>query len=236
MIDKNNNDAADHRTMPRFIQIEPAFRAALRLSCALLLCVAGTAASASLIELGDDEMTSVTGDGLTFGWSNFRIMFDPNAYVESIGSPLGNTCTSQGATNGNYQCWRRAELRWYGASGTSNDGNAVTNNADYTPNAYGNPAGIYATTWTSGGGVATQCANSGIAGMGCPRGGPIRYFAAYDNPYILRVMSYGGDGSAATSIGNGIATYEGNTGTGLWTGTGANSNAIGAGSTQTVLE
>lgn len=190
------------------------------------LLVAGTLAlvspgASALVEIEDDELTDMTGEGLTFIWTDFRMMFDPQSYVEAMGSPNGNTCTSAGNTAGNYNCWRRGDLRWYGANASSGDGTAGTG-ADAA-------GSIWGTTWTTTGSNATQCASNGIRGLGCPRGGPIQYFAAHDNPYILRVLDYAGDASAATSIGNGITTYQGvNTAADWANGTG--------GSRQTVLE
>lgn len=182
---------------------------------ASLLMLSAASAYASLTELDDSEMTGVTGEGLTFTWTNFRMMFDPSSYLEQAGSPNGNTCTSTGNTAGNYSCWRRADLRWYGGNASSlgtTVGQAVT-------------AGPWNTTWDN-----SQCTVAGIRGLGCPRGGPIAIFAAHDNPYILRVQPFAGDGTAATAIGNGVVTYQGNNGTGDW------NSGLGSGSRQTALE
>lgn len=192
---------------------------ALALACASLLAVllamAPPLARAALTELEDSELTSVSGEGLTFTWTDFRTMFDPQSYFEQQGSPNGNTCTATGSTAGNYNCWRRADLRWFGAN-VSNASTAV---------GQAITAGAWNTTWDN-----SQCTSAGVAGLGCPRGGPIALFAAHDNPYILRAMPYAGDGSAATAIGNGVVTYQGNNAATDW-----NSGA-GTGSRQTTLE
>lgn len=180
-------------------------------------------AALAMIELDDEVIAEVTGEGITFGWSDFRFLMDPESYIEQAGTPNANTCTATGNVAGNYGCWRRADLRWYGgnASGWS------------TAVGVGVSGGAWNTTWTNSAGNMTQCASAGINGLGCPRGGPIEKFAPHDNPYLLRVFDYAGDGSAATSIGNGIVTYQGNAGTGIWD---ASSNTVSAGSAQTVLE
>lgn len=170
----------------------------------------------ALVELEDEVLTGVTGDGLTFAWTDFRMMFSPESYFELVGSAGSNTCTGTGASSGNYNCWRRGDLRWYGLN-VSAEGTAVGQTLT---------GGVWNTTWTETGGNMTQCASAGVAGLGCPRGGPVSLFAAHDNPYILRVQSYAGDGSAATSIGNGIVTYQGNNAAANWP----------TGSGQTVLE
>lgn len=192
----------------------------VRLSLLAALLLPGF--SAALQSLDDGEMSGVTGEGMAFAWTDFRMMFDPQSYLEQMGSPTSNTCTGTGDTNGNYNCWRRADLRWFGLN-VSAAGTAV---------GQGLTAGAWNTGWTTTGTEMTQCANAGINGLGCARGGPIQYFAAPDNPYILRVNdSYKGDGSAATAIGNGVVTYQGNNSASNWLASDPN-----AGSAQTVLE
>ncbi len=174
------------------------------LSAAYLSLCLVTSPAAALTELDDDALTGFTGEGLTFAWTDFRIMLEPSSYLELMGAPGSNTCTSTGSTAGNYNCWRRGDLRWYGLN--------ASNASATVGQAVG--AGPWNTTWTTdGSGNMTQCASGGINGLGCPRGGPIALFAAHDNPYILRAFRYAGDGSAATSIGNGIVTYQGNNAT-----------------------
>lgn len=175
------------------------------LALAALLLLANPAAA--LTELADQELTGVNGAGMVFVWTDFRFLMNPTSYVEQVGSNV----IAPGLTS------RRGDLRWYGL--------AISAEAPATlsPN--------FNTTWTNGSGVMTACTTPGIDGLGCPRGGPIANFAAFDNPYILRAFSYAGDGTAATAIGNGIVTYQGvNTAT-AWSA----SNAA-AGSAQTVLE
>ncbi len=193
-----------------------------RFAAILGLMAAGLPAlSPAMQSLNDGEMSGVTGEGMAFVWTDFRMMFDPNSYIEQMGSPGSNGCSGTGQNAGNYNCLRRADLRWFGAS-VSATGLAVGQ-------ALG--AGAWNTSWTTTGTEMTQCSSAGIGGLGCPRGGPIQYFAAPDNPYILRVNTYDGAGSAAGSIGNGVVTYQGNTGTGDWDPANA-----AAGSRQTVLE
>lgn len=95
--------------LSRFITAEiPQTRSATRalaFACAsllaALLAMAPSFARAALTELEDNEMTSVTGEGLTFTWTDFRMMFDPQSYIEQQGSPNGNTCTATGSAAGN---------------------------------------------------------------------------------------------------------------------------------------
>jgi hypothetical protein len=167
--------------------------------CTAVLCLAiwlptaGRAAEA----LDDAQMADVSGSGLTFTWSDFRFMMKPTSYIEQVGSGNSVPCTGTGNSAGNSSCWQRGDLRWYGVnvSGTG----------------AGNVATDPATSWTESGGLMTACASQGINGLGCPRGGFITNFAAFDNPYILRAYSYAGDGSAPTAIGNGIVDYQGDT-------------------------
>ncbi|MCH8541994.1 MAG: hypothetical protein LAT61_00360 [Alcanivorax sp.] len=86
--------------------------------------------------------------------------------------------------------WQRGDLRWYGVSVSG------------TGPGFG---------WTETGGNMNACSGQGANGLGCPRGGPIPRFAAHDNPYVLRVQDYAGDGGGPTQIGNGIVTWSGNT-------------------------
>ncbi|MDQ8036261.1 MAG: hypothetical protein REI12_02490 [Pedobacter sp.] len=195
------------------------------------LCISGiflmSGYSAALQSLDDGEMSGVTGEGMSFVWTDFRMMFAPDSYLEQMGSPSNNTCTGTGTNAGNANCMRRADLRWFGLN-ISAAGNAVGQSSNAAWN----------TSWTTtASGDMTQCANAGVNGLGCPRGGPIKYFAAPDNPYVLRVNNYAagpantsGGGSTASVIGNGIVTYQGNTGAADWKADGT------GGSGQTVLE
>lgn len=199
----------------------------VRRKCKYLLVFAAALFSAGTVlamtELDDDVIAEVTGEGITFGWTDFRFLMDPESYIEQAGTANANTCTSTGNTAGNYGCWRRADIRWYGGN-TSGWSTAV---------GVGVSGGAWNTTWTTAAGNMTQCANAGINGLGCPRGGPIAKFAPHDNPYLLRVHDYAGNDAGANSIGNGIVTYQGNAGSGVWD---ASSNTAAAGSAQTVLE
>lgn len=174
----------------------------------------------ALTEISDEDLGSVDGAGMVFAWTDFRFLMNPTSYLEQQGTNSMNTCTATGSGSGNQNCWRRGDLRWYGM-GVSAVGTTVGQ-------AVG--AGPWNTTWTTASGNMTQCADSGFNGLGCPRGGPIAYFAPHDNPYVLRVMDYAGDASAATAIGNGVVTYQGNNAVADW------SNGAGTGSKQTVLE
>jgi hypothetical protein len=186
------------------------------ISLLLLGLFALPGAAVSMTALDEREMSGVTGEGMAFAWTDFRMMLSPDSYIEQVGSAESNTCTGTGTSTGNRNCWRRGDLRWYGASVSGANGNAATNRTDYVP-TYGYPVGTAmgnALTWGTG-----QCANSGIAGLGCPMGAGIANFAAFDNPYVLRVDEYDG------------VTYEGNASTGaVWN---AQTNS---GSKQTVLE
>lgn len=172
----------------------------------------------ALTEIEDQELTGITGDGISFVWSDFRLLFAPTSYFEQLGSTTAATayCSAGGNVAGNQNCWRRGDLRWYGLN-VSATGTTVGQAAN---------AGAWNTTWTTTGGNMTQCASAGINGLGCPVGGPISVFAAHDNPYVLRAFDYAGDGSAAGVIGNGIVTYQGVTTNSAWP----------AGANQTTLE
>lgn len=196
-----------------------------------LLAVALLAATTHVVamdELDDTAMTGVTGEGMSFAWTDFRMQMNPTSYIEQVGSDNteSTSCTGGGEPAG---CRRRGDMRWFGTSVSATGtavGQAVT-------------AGAWNTSWTVTGGNMTQCTDAGYNGLGCPRGGPSQYFAAPDNPYILRVYDYAGDGDTATgtrtAIGNGIVTYEGNRAPGLWV-PGAVSNETTNGSGLTVLE
>lgn len=91
--------------------------------------------------------------------------------------------------------WKRGDLRWYGLS------------------VSGIGAGY---DWTESGGTMKGCAGQGANGLGCPIGNLISRFAAHDNPYVVRVMDYAGDGLSVAQIGtgsqtNGVVTFDGNT-------------------------
>lgn len=197
----------------------------------LLALLAGSPMVAhGLAALDDDELTGITGEGLTFAWTDFRMLSNPTSYLEQLGSDEsdGLSCTTASPAEP-AGCRRRGDLRWYGMS-VSATGTAL---------GLGVGAGAWNTSWTTTSGNMTQCTDAGYNGLGCPRGGPIALFAAHDNPYVLRVFDYGGNGTTAaatrTQIGNGIVTYEGNRTPGAWV-PGTASNETTNGSSQTVLE
>lgn len=206
----------------------PFLRLYLLAVCTSFLLMVGASHVQAFTALEDEEMSGVTGEGMSFVWTDFRMMFDPGSYFEQMGSPSNNTCTSTGNTASNWNCMRRADLRWFGGNVSSATGATGTGTTPGTAD--------WATSWTTGNGALnngymTQCRDGGINGLGCPRGGPIQYFAAPDNPYILRVNTYDGGNSAANAIGNGVVTYQGNTSAADW-----EPNNPTAGSRQTVLE
>lgn len=186
--------------------------------CLLFLALLPAAATA-MLEIDEVGLAEVTGEGLTFTWTDFRMLANPTSYIEQLGSPASNTCTATGQNANNYNCWRRGDMRWYGVN-VSATGTAVGQAAN---------AGAWNTSWTTTAGNMTQCTDAGINGLGCPRGGPIAMFAPHDNPYVLRAFDYAGDGSASTAIGNGVVTYQGNNAAAAW-------NGGAGGSAQTVLE
>ena len=134
----------------------------------------------ALTALDDEQMADVSGAGLAAVWEDFRFLMKPTSYFEQIGSAAAPGTTFQ-----------RGDLRWYGVS-MSGKGSAA--------NSY---------SWTESGGNMSGCAGAGIAQLGCPVGPEIARFAAHDNPYILRVSDYAGDGSGAATVGNGIVTWTG---------------------------
>lgn len=75
--------------------------------------------------------------------------------------------------------FQRGDLRWYGLTMSEADDTALNR-----------------THWTGAG--CTGGHDTGGGGLGCPQAGNIEYFAAHDNPYLVRAFDYSGldvDGS-----------------------------------------
>lgn len=124
-------------------------------------------------------MAEVTGAGIALAFDDFQFAMAPTSYFEQVGAAPAGQCTSIGQTAGNYNCWRRGDMRWYGvnisAAGGSNDGYH----------------------WDD----ATVCSSSSL---GCPRGGVIDNFSPFDNPYLIRSSSPQGMAYNGTCV-NGTA-------------------------------
>ena len=127
--------------------INPLFSKAI---FAALLILVSQGASA-LVQLEDDQLSDVTGEGIALGLSDIRLTAGATTYYELIGSPPPAGTQFQ-----------EADGRYYGISLSGNTG---------------------ASTW------AGVC-GAGINDMGCPIGGTIGAFAAFDNPFLLRAFDY----------------------------------------------
>lgn len=135
--------------------------------------------------LDDDTLEEVSGAGFSFGLDDFEFAMDPHSYFEQVGSApvAGLACTATGQNAGNYNCWRRGDLRWYGINMSAASG-----------------SGGY--HWDD----ATACnANS----LNCPRGGVIDQFSPYDNPYMLRAGSSAGMGYDGVCINGSVGGCSG---------------------------
>lgn len=119
-------------------------------------------AQAGMSSLTEAELSDVAGAGIAIALDDFAYMMAPTSYFEQVGSAPAGACTSTGNGAGNQDCWRRGDLRWYGASIT-----AVSETGSH---------------WTE-----SACASGDF--MSCPRGGPIADFSPFDNPYVMRAWS-----------------------------------------------
>ncbi len=126
----------------------------------LALCFQ-TFATAGLHPLSEEEMSDVSGAGISVALDNFMFSMSPTSYFEQVGSSPSGNCSGYGSVSGNTNCWRRGDLRWYGLniSGASGLGSH----------------------WD---GTACDAGSSG-----CPRGGKIEWFSPFDNPYTMRAWS-----------------------------------------------
>lgn len=125
--------------------------------------------AAALEVLDDAALEATSGAGMALGLDDFEFAMNPHSYFEQVGSApaTGLACTSTGQTAGNYNCWRRGDLRWYGIN---------ISNASGTSDGY---------HWND----TTLCSSNSL---NCPRGGTISHFSPYDNPYMLRAWSPAG--------------------------------------------
>lgn len=149
------------------------------ITSALLLALS-SASQAGLQPMDEAEMSATHGAGIAVALDNFAYMMAPTSYLEQVGSAPTNACTGSGGAASNTDCWRRGDLRWYGANLTSATG-----------------VGLH---WDD----STAC-DPGSASMGCPRGGPIDNFSPFDNPYMMRAWSPEGmayDGSTVNADPN----------------------------------
>jgi hypothetical protein len=116
----------------------------------------------ALSTLDDDELAEETGSGLALALDDFSFRMAPTSYIELTGTPPENTSTPAPTAAG--AGWKRADVRYYGLSMTSN----TAAGADW----YGNGCGT---------------------GLGCPMGtGGVANFAPVYNPFMLRVFQYQG--------------------------------------------
>lgn len=65
----------------------------------------------AITSLDDNEMSDVSGSGMTFTWDNFRFMAKPTSYLEQVGSNTGGTGNT----------FQRGDLRWYGLNVSGTD-------------------------------------------------------------------------------------------------------------------
>jgi hypothetical protein len=118
----------------------------------------------ALDALDDQGMEQVSGMGIALAFDNFQFAMAPTSYFEQVGVVPAGACTTTGATAGNYNCWRRGDMRWYGVN---------------ISGAGGTSDGLQ---WDD----TTACSSSSLA---CPRGGTVANFSPYDNPYLIRAWS-----------------------------------------------
>lgn len=130
------------------------------ITTALLLALASVS-QARLQALDESEMSAAHGAGIAVALDNFRYLMAPTSYFEQVGISPSGACTSTGNTSGNFGCWRRGDLRWYGINISG--------------------AGAGGSHWNEG-----ACDASSLA---CPRGGQINWFSPFDNPYVMRAWS-----------------------------------------------
>lgn len=134
------------------------------ITTALLLALASNGQT-QLQALDDSEMSSAHGAGIAVALDNFAYLMAPTSYLEQVGTAPTNACSGYGDIASNRNCWRRGDLRWYGASITA--------------------ASEIGTHWTE-----SACASGDF--MSCPRGGTISQFSPFDNPYLMRAWSPAG--------------------------------------------
>lgn len=130
------------------------------ITIAALLALASSG-QARLQALDEHEMAAAHGAGIAVALDHFRYLMAPTSYFEQIGISPDNACTTTGNTSGNFSCWRRGDLRWYGANISG--------------------AGSGGSHWDE-----SPCDASSLA---CPRGGQIDWFSPFDNPYVMRAWS-----------------------------------------------
>ena len=86
------------------------------LSLFVLLAGMTTGASAALEPVQEDDLGDVTGEGIAILPENFRVVFDPSAYIRTMprGAPVDST--------GGPSVDRAADLLWYGFAFSGQDG------------------------------------------------------------------------------------------------------------------
>jgi hypothetical protein len=142
-------------------------------------------AQAALASLEDADLEEVSGAGIAIALDDFEFAMAPTSYFEQVGSaPAGGGCTGTGSVASNTRCWRRGDLRWYGIN---------------ISNAGGTNDGFQ---WND----STPCSSSSL---NCPRGGVIRHFSPFDNPYILRAWSPPGVSATGECVNGATANCAG---------------------------
>ena len=140
-----------------------------------------TTPSLALDALNDSALEAVTGAGVAIALDDFEFAMAPTSYFEQVGSVPSNACTTTSNASGNWNCWRRGDLRWYGINISG------ANNTGYH--------------WND----VTSCS---ATSLNCPRGGVIDQFSPFDNPYIIRAWSPQGmayDGNCVNGTGGGCS-------------------------------
>lgn len=131
------------------------------------LLAAPVAALDTMAPMSEEELGSISGTGIAVALENFSYMMAPTSYMEQVGVAPAGACSGSGNVASNTNCWRRGDLRWYGAN--------ITSAVDATG------IGMH---WDD----ASAC-NPGGDAMNCPRGGVIANFSPFDNPYQMRAWS-----------------------------------------------
>ncbi|MFZ5722972.1 MAG: hypothetical protein ACOY33_04865 [Pseudomonadota bacterium] len=161
---------------------------------AALLSLAAMASRAAMAPLVDEDLAGITGEGLAFAATDFRLQMAPTSYVEQFGDKADGSAGSSG--------FRRGDLRWYGLTlgyGTEQD---TTSGAGAVDTA---KSGAF-THWDG----ATCTLLAGNESLSCPQAtNGVALLAAYDNPYVFRAYDYTGqtvdtatDGTAGTAAGS----------------------------------
>lgn len=118
----------------------------------------------AMVPLEEEELSSVTGEGLAFVFDDFSLRMAPTSFVELTGSEP----TTQAAGKG----WRRGDARYYGLSMTSGTGDGAS--------------------WYSSTGISDCQGLECPLGKGTNDNYGVTAFASVYDPFVLRVYQYEG--------------------------------------------